>query len=124
MEMRRVMLFWPRFWPLVRRRVRGAHAVAIYDGALHAVERQPGETWQDAATRYLNALGSENDRKQMHSFVQRMLNKHAKHSGEPLGQEEKCRECQLSWKLIARAVSRGDRQERMLVANQSMNLKK
>lgn len=114
MEMRRVMLFWPRFWPLVRRRVRGAHAVAIYDGALHAVERLKGETWQDAATRYLNMLGSAEDKAQMHAFVQSMLDEHARHSSGPLGQEDKCLKCKLSWELIARAVSRGDRQERML----------
>lgn len=121
MNLRRVMLFWPDFWPLVRQRVRGAHAVAIYDGGLHAVERFPGETWQDAAVRLLNALGSEQDREQMHAFVQKKLDEHNRHSGKPMPDEDKCSECRLSWKAIARACARGDRQERMLTVNRTLD---
>jgi len=115
MNLRQVMLYWRDFWPLVRRRVRGAHAVAIYGGALHAVERYPGETWRDAATRYLNALGSEADREQMFAYVQKMLDAHARHTSDPMPDDKKCSECSISWKQIARACARGDRQERMLV---------
>lgn len=114
MNLRTVMLFWPEFWHLVRNRVRGAHAVAIHGGALHKVERLKGETWQIAATRYLNSLGSEADRTQMHEYVQKLLDVHAKHSQIPLQEEEPCAYCDISWKKIARACARGDRQQRMI----------
>lgn len=113
-HLRNVMLFWPKFWPLVRRRVRGAQAVAIHGGALHAVERWQNETWQNVAVRYLNGLGSKEDRDQMHAWVQRVLDDHNHHSGSPMQEEQDCARCGISWKRIARACARGDRQERML----------
>jgi len=73
------------------------------------------------ATRYLNVLGSEADRKQMHEFVQKKLNEHARHSSAPLPEEERCNKCDISWKMIARAVSRGDRQERILTRGGANN---
>lgn len=65
MNLRQVMLYWPDFWQAVRRRVRGAHSVAIYSGALHAIERYGGETWQMAALRYWNGLGSLAERREV-----------------------------------------------------------
>lgn len=120
MNLRTIMLFWPDFWPLVRSRVRGAHAVAIYGGDLHAVDRWGNETWKEAATRYLNQLGSDKDREQMHRYVSRKLEEHARHSKFDLYEDKPCSECQLSWQLIAKACARGDRQERMLVTNRSL----
>lgn len=122
MNLREVMLYWPDFWQLVRRRVRGAHAVAIYSGALHAIERYGNETWHDAAMRYWNNLGSEEDKRTLRSMVERRLSKHSLHSTEPLGDEKKCPECKLSWKRIARAIARGDRQGRILSPYKSMHI--
>lgn len=117
MMLRRVMLYWPKFWPLVRRRVRGAHSVAIYGGALHAVRRLPGENWRMATERALTELGSEQDRVDMWKLVQRWLNNHAKHSSLPMPDDRKhrCVKCGLSWQNMCTAVTRGDRQQRMLV---------
>lgn len=122
MNLGKVMRFWPQWWSKVRIRVRGAQAVAINNGALHAVERWGDETWKDTATRYLNALGSETDRLQMHAYVQRMLDRHSLHSRQPLPDEVVCSECMISWKWIAKACIRGDRQERMLQRNKSLTL--
>ena len=122
MNLRQVMLYWPNFWQKVRYRVRGAHAVAIYNGALHAIERLGGETWQDAATRFLNGLGDEQDKVQMYELVQRKLDQHLKHAREPMPDEIVCSECNLSWKVLAKAVRRGDRQERMVERNKSLSI--
>jgi len=117
MELRKVMLFWPDFWQLVKRRIRGAHAVAIYNGELHKVERLSDETWQQAAERYLNSLGSEQDKKELYNYINiRFINKHNNRSANrPLPDEERCSCCGLSWKIVARAIARGDRQQRMLI---------
>lgn len=121
MNLRKVMLFWPQLWPLVKRRVRGAHAVAINNGRLHAVERWGNETWKEAAERYLNGLGSEFERNDMHNFVGEKLNQHLRHSGETsFSMDKPCPECRLSWKLVAKAVARGDRQHRMLQPNKTI----
>lgn len=106
---------WPRFWPQVRARVRGAQAVANYKGKLHAIARLPGETWHETAERFLLMLGSEQDRERLVKYVQiRAINEHSTHSTEPLPDEVPCQVCELSWKKVAKAVMRGDRQERML----------
>ena len=60
----------PEFWTRVRRRFPNIHSLAMFDHDLHRPVRRGGETWQDAAYRYLAANLVE-DR----SKIERDLNK-------------------------------------------------
>jgi len=119
--LRRVMLYWPRWWPLIRRRVRGAHSMAIYSGQLHKPRLLPGETWEQAAQRYWNNLGSQESKDALASAIRQKLQGHAQHSKVPLDDIVGCSECNLSWKLIAKACCLDDRQMRILVPNRSIH---
>lgn len=112
--LRRVMLYWPRWWPLIRARVRGVHAMAIYAGKLHQPRLLPGENWEHAAQRYWDGLGSEESKKVLAEAIQNKLKQHAKHSNTPLHETRKCLKCGLTWKTIARACCLDDRQLRIL----------
>lgn len=111
---------WPKLWPKIRARVRGAQAVANNGGQLHKVERLEGETWKEAALRYWRSMKSDIDRKEIEKHVMGRLDDHAHHSSQPIHDDIPCPKCRVTWKLIARAISRGDRQDRMMKTNQAM----
>jgi len=112
--LRRVMLYWPRWWPLIRRRVRGVHAMAIYAGKLHQPRLLPGETWEHAAQRYWDGLGSEESKTILANAIRDKLKQHAKHTIAPIHETRKCLKCGLTWRRIARACCLDDRQLRIL----------
>ena len=108
------MLYWPRWWPLIRQRVRGVHAMAIYAGKLHQARLLPGETWEHAAQRYWDGLGSEESKTILANAIRDKLKQHAKHTIAPIHETRKCLKCGLTWRTIARACCLDDRQLRIL----------
>jgi len=104
------MQYWPDFWDRIRRRVRGAQAVALYRGRLHEPLLLPGETWQRAAERYRLALALQ-DRDKRTAFTHHMMGIHAKHSGLPMHETIRCFKCSLSWRDVARLYALGDRHD-------------
>lgn len=112
--LRRVMLYWPEWWGKLRIRIRGVHSMGIYAGKLHQPRLLSGETWQDAAQRYWDNLGSMESKEVLKSAIEQKLEKHKRHSTAPMHETVKCLKCGLTWKTIARACCLDDRQLRIL----------
>jgi predicted phosphoadenosine phosphosulfate sulfurtransferase len=108
------MIGWPKLWEKVRKRIPGAHGVAIFYNQLHRPVRKQGESWQEAVYRYFkeNPYG---DRHHLELDLGKVLRAHQRHSTAPLHETKPCPLCQWNWKKLARLTMFADPSRRLTI---------
>jgi hypothetical protein len=91
----------------VRRRFPNIHSLAMFNYDLHRPVRKEGETWQDAASRYLDANVVE-ERHKIETDIGKVLRAHARHSTTPMLDDQPCPLCHFSWRKLARIAMFGN----------------
>jgi predicted phosphoadenosine phosphosulfate sulfurtransferase len=101
------MVLHPQWWGRVRRRFPNIHSLAMFNHDLHRPVRKEGETWRQAAYRYLEA-NLVQDRAKVEGDINKVLRAHAFHSTAPMQDDRPCNLCKFTWRKLARIAMFGN----------------